>query len=142
MTRALLARTLLVFFLSAPVVAAQAPAPTPQNVTLAEAVRMALEKNPTVQAADAYARSVHEGIGEAKAARLPRVDFSEGFTRGNNPVYVFGGLLTQRQFTAGDFAGAVCEPPVRRTAARHSWELALLRASSASLANALLNRCG
>ena len=37
------------------------------------------------------------------AARMPRVDFSEGFTRGNNPVYVFGGLLTERQFTAGDF---------------------------------------
>ncbi len=112
MTRALLARTLLVFFLSAPGVAAQAPAPTPQNVTLAEAVRMALEKNPTVQAADAYARSVQEGIGEAKAARLPRVDFSEGFTRGNNPVYVFGGLLTQRQFTAGDFAlGFLNTPP-------------------------------
>jgi hypothetical protein len=40
----------------------------------------------------------------AKAARMPRVDFSEGFTRGNNPVYVFGGLLTERQFNAGDFA--------------------------------------
>ena len=40
----------------------------------------------------------------AKAARMPRVDFSEGFTRGNNPVYVFGGLLTERQFSAGDFA--------------------------------------
>jgi outer membrane protein TolC len=64
---------------------------------------MALEKNPTVQAAIAYAQAVHEGIAEARAARLPRVDFSEGFTRGNNPVYVFGGLLTQRQFTAGDF---------------------------------------
>lgn len=112
MIRTLLARTLLVFFLSAPVVAAQAPAPTPQNLTLAEAVRLALEKNPTVQAADAYVQSVQEGIGEAKAARLPRVDFSEGFTRGNNPVYVFGGFLTQRQFTAGDFAlGFLNTPP-------------------------------
>jgi outer membrane protein TolC len=64
---------------------------------------MALEKNPTVQAALAYAQAVHEGIAEARAARMPRVDFSEGFTRGNNPVYVFGGLLTERQFTAGDF---------------------------------------
>lgn len=112
MTRVVLARTLLVFFLSAPVVAAQAPAPPAPSLTLAEAVRVALEKNPTVQAADAYARSVQEGIGEAKAARLPRVDFSEGFTRGNNPVYVFGGLLTQRQFTAGDFAlGFLDTPP-------------------------------
>jgi outer membrane protein TolC len=66
-------------------------------------VRLALEKNPTVQAADAYSKAVHQGIAEARAARLPRVDFSEGMTRGNNPVYVFGGLLTERQFTAGDF---------------------------------------
>jgi len=67
-------------------------------------VHIALEKNPTVQAAVAYAQAVHEGIAEAKAARLPRVDFSEGFTRGNNPVYVFGGLLTERQFTTSAFA--------------------------------------
>ena len=72
-------------------------------MTLADAVRVALEKNPTVQAVVAYAQAVHEGIAEAKAARLPRLDFSEGFTRGNNPVYVFGGLLTERQFRASDF---------------------------------------
>jgi outer membrane protein len=113
MTRALLAQTLLVFLLSAPALVAQVSAPTPHNkMTLAEAVRLALENNPTVQAAEAYARSVQEGIGEAKAARLPRVDFSEGFTRGNNPVYVFGGLLTQRQFTADNFAlGFLNTPP-------------------------------
>jgi outer membrane protein TolC len=83
---------------------AQSSAPTPISLTLPDAVRVALEKNPTVQAANAYAQAVHEGIAEAKAGRLPRVDFSEGFTRGNNPVYVFGGLLTERQFNAGDFA--------------------------------------
>ena len=83
---------------------AQTPSAAPQNLTLQEAVRVALEKNPTVQAASAYSQAVHEGIAEARAARLPRVDFSEGFTRGNNPVYVFGGLLTQRQFTADNFA--------------------------------------
>jgi outer membrane protein len=93
-----------VFCLS-PVVAGQAPpGSAPENLTLAEAVRVAFEKNPTVQAAAAYAQAVHEGIAKAKAGRLPRLDFSEGFTRGNNPVYVFGGLLTQRQFTADDFA--------------------------------------
>jgi len=83
--------------------AGQAPEPAPQNMTLADAVRVALERNPTVQAVVAYAQAVHEGIAEAKAARLPRLDFSEGFTRGNNPVYVFGGLLTERQFGASDF---------------------------------------
>jgi outer membrane protein len=103
MVRTNLKRTFVAIICSSLLASAQSPAPTPQSLTLPEAVHMALEKNPTVQAAVAYAQAVHEGIAEAKAARLPRVDFSEGFTRGNNPVYVFGGLLTERQFTAGDF---------------------------------------
>lgn len=82
----------------------QSPGVLTQNLTLPEAVRVALEKNPTVQAADAYAKAVHFGIAEARASRYPRVDFSEGITRSNNPVFVFGGLLTERQFTAADFA--------------------------------------
>jgi outer membrane protein TolC len=103
MVRTNLSRTLVAIICASLLASAQSPAPTPQNVTLQEAVRVALEKNPAVQAAVAYAQAVHEGIAEAKTARLPRVDFSEGFTRGNNPVYVFGGLLTERQFTASDF---------------------------------------
>jgi outer membrane protein TolC len=94
---------LLAIFCFSPAVAGQAPEPAQRNLTLMDAVRVALEKNPAVEAAAAYTQAVHEGIAEAKAARLPRVDFSEGFTRGNNPVYVFGGLLTERQFTAGNF---------------------------------------
>ncbi len=83
-----------------------------QPLTLQEAVRVALEKNPGIQAADAYARAVQEGITAAKSFRYPRMDFVEGFTRGNNPVYVFGTLLTQRQFTAGNFAlGYLNTPP-------------------------------
>jgi outer membrane protein TolC len=103
MIRTAFVQLLLVILCYSPAVAGQAPEPAPHNLTLVDAVRVALEKNPSVQAVDAYAQAVHEGIAEAKAARLPRVDFSEGFTRGNNPVYVFGGLLTERQFTAGDF---------------------------------------
>jgi len=94
---------LLAIFTFSLAAAGQAPGTLPGNLTLAESVRVALEKNPTVQAADAYAKAVHQGIAEARAARMPRVDFSEAFTRGNNPVYVFGGLLTERQFTASDF---------------------------------------
>jgi outer membrane protein TolC len=103
MMRTVFVPILLIILCSLHAVAGQTPEPAPRNLTLADAVRVALEKSPTVQAAVAYAQAVHEGIAEAKAARLPRVDFSEGFTRGNNPVYVFGGLLTERQFTAGDF---------------------------------------
>jgi len=82
-----------------------------QSLTLQEAVRIALQKNPTIQAAGAYAEAVQQGITVAKAFRYPRLDFSEGFTRGNNPVYVFGTLLTQRQFTAANFALSFLNTP-------------------------------
>ena len=51
-----------------------------QSLTLQEAVRIALQKNPTIQAADAYAQAVRQGITAAKAFRYPRLDFAEGFT--------------------------------------------------------------
>jgi outer membrane protein TolC len=82
------------------------------GLTLPEAVATALQNHPTIQAADAYAEAVQHGITVAKAGRYPRLDFAEGFTRGNNPVYVFGSLLTQRQFTAANFAlGFLNTPP-------------------------------
>jgi len=83
---------------------AQSAAPASQILTLQDSIRVALERNPTVQAAAAYSQAVREGIAEAKAARMPQVDFTEGFTRSNNPVYVFGTLLTQQRFNASDFA--------------------------------------
>ena len=104
MIRPVFLSAFLTMFCLSPAMAGQAADAVPQDLTLAEAVRVALAKNPTVQAADAYAKAVHEGIAEARAARYPRVDFSESFTRGNNPVFVFGALLTERQFTAADFA--------------------------------------
>lgn len=73
-------------------------------LSLSQAVQIALKNNPTVKASAAYAEAVRQGITIAKSNRYPKVDFSEGFTRGNNPVYVFGTLLTQRQFTSADFA--------------------------------------
>jgi outer membrane protein TolC len=82
-----------------------------QSLSLQEAVRIALQKNPTIQAADAYAQAVQQGITAAKAFRYPRLDFAEGFTRGDNPVYVFGTLLTQRQFTAANFALSFLNTP-------------------------------
>ncbi len=91
---------------------AQTPAAGNKPLTLQEAVAVALEKNPTVQAADAYADAVKQGITIAAAGRYPRLDFSEGVTRGNDPVYVFGSLLTQRQFTARNFdLGFLNTPP-------------------------------
>ncbi len=86
-------------------VKAQAKAPAPGGpVTLQQAVNIALKNNPTLKAASAYAEAARHAIDIARAGYLPHANFSEGFTRGNNPVYVFGTLLTQRQFTAANFA--------------------------------------
>jgi outer membrane protein len=73
-------------------------------LTLQEAVTIALNHNPTAQSADAYAEAVRYAVAAAKAGYYPRVDFSEGFMRSNNPVFVFSSLLTQRRFTEQNFA--------------------------------------
>ena len=92
---------------------AQAKVPTPSGpVSLEQAVNIALKNNPTVHAAAAYSNAAQHAIDAAKAGYMPQLNFSEGFTRGNNPVYVFGTLLTQRQFTAANFdLGFLNTPP-------------------------------
>jgi len=85
-----------------------------EPLTLEQAVRIALERNPELRAAGEESSAARARVGQARAAWFPRVDFSQGFTRGNNPVYVFGTLLTQRQFTAANFAlaGLNAPPPL------------------------------
>ncbi|HEV2387391.1 MAG TPA: TolC family protein [Candidatus Acidoferrales bacterium] len=80
-----------------------AAAQTEEPLTLPKAVDLALKQNPALEASEDQARASRARVGEARAAWFPRVDVSQGFTRGNNPVYVFGTLLTQRQFNAADF---------------------------------------
>src|SRR5512136_832751 len=83
-----------------PVMATQAQ----DKITLDQAVARALENNPELaidQPALEAARSESEA---ARAGYLPRVDFEQSFLSSNNPVYVFGTLLTQRKFTAANFA--------------------------------------
>lgn len=75
-----------------------------QPLTLREAVATALQQNPALQAAGEETAAAEARLAQARAAWYPRIDFSQGFTRGNNPVYVFGTLLTQQQFTAANFA--------------------------------------
>ncbi len=75
-----------------------------ERLTLAQAVQLALEKNPALRAVEDEASAARARVGQAQAGWYPRIDFAQGFTRGNNPVYVFGTLLTQRRFTAANFA--------------------------------------
>lgn len=91
-------------FLTALLPLAALPARAQDALTLSSAVRTALDRNPQLRAAGEDDRAAAARALGARSAWYPRIDFSQGFTRGNNPVYVFGTLLTQRRFTADNFA--------------------------------------
>jgi len=74
------------------------------ELSLADAARMALEGNPGIVSARRQESAAATRIAQAKTAALPRVQWQESVQGGNNPVYVFSSLLTQRQFSAGNFA--------------------------------------
>ncbi len=75
-----------------------------EKLTLEQAARKALEHNPDL-AMDAPARAAASAeLAASRSGYLPRLDVEQSVLGGNNPVYVFGTLLTQRQFTAADFA--------------------------------------
>jgi outer membrane protein TolC len=80
-----------------------APGWAQNALTLREAVRLALEQNKAVAAGNAAVRASAARIEGARAGRLPKVGYSESFTRSDNPVYVFGSLLTQHEFGVENF---------------------------------------
>lgn len=72
-------------------------------LSLRDAVRVALQGNPAVAAAAAAGRASATQSAQARALRLPKVDYSESFVRSDNPVFVFSSLLTQHQFGMENF---------------------------------------
>lgn len=86
------------FLLPAPLTAAE------QRLTLEEAIAATLTNNPDLRAARAAEREGAARVAEARAAYLPRVDLVEAWQRGNNPVFVFGSLLSQQRFSEANFA--------------------------------------
>jgi outer membrane protein TolC len=100
-----LPRTIAVW-LALPALAAAAAAPeppAPRPIGVGEAVRIALENNPLLEAAT-------QNVGAAEAERklagtgyYPRLDFTEDFARSDNPVFVFASKLGQEKFQASDF---------------------------------------
>jgi len=93
----MLIQKLVLFLVPGLTLCAQAP------LTLPEAVKLALTRHPSLEAATARVQAAESRIAQARSAWLPRASYSEGFQEGNNPVYVFGSLLTQHQFTAANF---------------------------------------
>jgi len=73
-------------------------------LSLNDAVERALSHHPSIDAAQASMDAANTRVGQAESGRLPKVNYSESWQRSNNPVFVFGSLLTQRQFGESNFA--------------------------------------
>lgn len=91
-------RILLVLVLGSVPGGAQDP-----SMSLNDAVRLALEKNKSIEASGAASKAAEMRVSEARSGRLPKLNYSESWTRSDNPVFVFGSLLTQHQFGTQNF---------------------------------------
>ena len=88
--------SVLLLALTAPVMA--------QNpLSLSDAVELGLRNHPSLAASGANREAAGSRIREAQSGYLPKVNYSESFQRSDNPVFVFGSLLDQRQFTQDNF---------------------------------------
>ncbi len=96
-----------------------------ERLNLPRAVELALKNNPRVKAALSGREMVDAQLREAQGGRWPLLQFSETFTRSNNPVFVFGSLLEQSRFGPQNFdIGSLNNPdPLNnfRTAMNLKW---------------------
>lgn len=72
-------------------------------MSLNDAVRLALQRNKSVEASVASQSAAQVRVAEARGGRLPKVNYSESWDRSDNPVFVFSSLLTQHQFGEQNF---------------------------------------
>ncbi|HZT28420.1 MAG TPA: TolC family protein [Bryobacteraceae bacterium] len=72
-------------------------------LSVRDAVRLAVEQNKSIQATVAGSKAAEAQIAAARGGYLPKLNYTESFTRSNNPVFVFSSLLTQHLFTEQNF---------------------------------------
>jgi outer membrane protein TolC len=82
---------------------AAAPIAAQPALTIQEAIGTALDRHPAIESAASRTHAAGARVEQAHSGYLPRVSYAESWTRSDNPVFVFGALLTQRQFTASNF---------------------------------------
>lgn len=73
------------------------------SLSLTDAVHLALHQNISIQASGAARKAAEARVAGAQGGRLPRINYSESWTRSDNPVFVFSSLLTQSQFAEQNF---------------------------------------
>src|SRR5579863_841187 len=72
-------------------------------LSLSDAVQMGLQHHPAIEAGAANKEAAQSRVREAQSGWLPKLNYSESYQRSDNPVFVFGSLLNQRQFTQDNF---------------------------------------
>lgn len=72
-------------------------------MSLKDAVHVALDRNKSVEASVAARKAAESRVAAARSGALPKVNYSESWTRSDNPVFVFSSLLTQHQFGEQNF---------------------------------------
>ncbi len=80
------------------------PVAAQERLALSDAVARAMEHNPELAADAPGQQAARLEFKAAKAGYLPRLDFEQSYQAGNNPVFVFGTLLSQQRFTADNFS--------------------------------------
>ena len=73
-------------------------------LTLEDAIKRAQGDTADARALASSIDEANARIQRAQSGFWPRVDLTETVQRGNQPVYVFSSLLSQRRFTAANFA--------------------------------------
>lgn len=81
------------------------------TLTLESAMARARTETPGARAIAASVGEAVARVDQARAGYFPRVDVTESIQRGNQPVFVFGTLLSQRRFTPEDFDVARLNEP-------------------------------
>jgi outer membrane protein TolC len=80
-----------------------------EEISLNRAVELALAVNPMTRATASGHELADAQLDEARALRLPTLQFTESLARGNNPVFVFGSLLEQGRFGPANFRHPLSE---------------------------------
>jgi outer membrane protein TolC len=81
------------------------------RLTLEEAMNRARVATPETRAVEARLGEADARLRQARSGYFPRVDLSETIQRGNQPVFAFSSLLSQRRFTEANFAVASLNDP-------------------------------
>ncbi len=74
-----------------------------RSIPLKEAVRLSLEKNNLIKAAEYEKNAADHGVSVSRSRYLPHISLDESFSSANSPTRVFMMKLDQGRFTPNDF---------------------------------------